>query len=184
MTAPYNTTLPTNFPSLPECQHAMADARVRTRSNGITVWVLQCLTCGNEVRALKKTSPEVLAQAQRTPFDDNLREQWDAQWRNAHQRRYEHYQEHLRSQQAALEAEREQQQAAWWENYATYLQSREWHARRKMVLDRANGLCEGCRARKATQVHHLTYEHVCNEFLWELVAICDSCHRRIHPDKW
>ena len=34
---------------------------------------------------------------------------------------------------------------------------------------------------KATQVHHLTYQHVFAEFAFELVAVCDECHARLHP---
>jgi len=32
----------------------------------------------------------------------------------------------------------------------------------------------------ATEVHHLTYQHVGHEFLFELVAICRECHTRWH----
>lgn len=48
------------------------------------------------------------------------------------------------------------------------------------MLTRDNYLCQGCRVRRATQVHHLTYDHVGNEFLFELVAICETCHTRLH----
>jgi hypothetical protein len=47
-------------------------------------------------------------------------------------------------------------------------------------MGRANNLCEGCGRRRAAQVHHLTYDHVFDEFLWELIAICDECHSRVH----
>lgn len=63
------------------------------------------------------------------------------------------------------------------ERYHMYLQ---WAERCALVLDRANGICEGCRQRKATQVHHLTYQHAGEEFLWELVAVCRECHERVH----
>lgn len=66
------------------------------------------------------------------------------------------------------------------EQYADYLRSREWAERREKVMQRARGLCEGCRVRPATEVHHLTYEHVTREFLFELVAICGDCHARLH----
>jgi 5-methylcytosine-specific restriction endonuclease McrA len=64
--------------------------------------------------------------------------------------------------------------------YRNYLASEEWELIRQSVMERANGFCEGCRARVATEIHHLTYEHVGFEFLWELVAICSPCHRRLH----
>lgn len=55
-----------------------------------------------------------------------------------------------------------------------------WARKRSLVLERANHTCEGCGIRRATQVHHLTYKHVYDEFLWELVATCDECHDRAH----
>lgn len=68
-------------------------------------------------------------------------------------------------------------------NHAAYLQSPEWRARRQRVMERAAGLCEGCRSRKATQVHHLTYKHWARELLFELVALCDDCHAICHEDR-
>jgi 5-methylcytosine-specific restriction endonuclease McrA len=64
--------------------------------------------------------------------------------------------------------------------YGDYLRSDHWQDTRRRVLQRANGFCEGCLQRHATQVHHLTYAHIGAEFLWELVAICDICHSRVH----
>jgi hypothetical protein len=71
--------------------------------------------------------------------------------------------------------------ADWWARYDAYLKSPEWHARRRLVLKRANGVCEGCGLRPAAQVHHLSYTHVFNEFLWELRAVCLACHQALHP---
>ncbi len=68
------------------------------------------------------------------------------------------------------------------EEYTKYLGSSEWKALRQKVFQRSNGICEGCADRKATQVHHLTYKHIFNEFLWELAAICDECHDRVHAE--
>lgn len=31
-------------------------------------------------------------------------------------------------------------------------------------------------------MHHLTYRHAKREFLFELVAVCQSCHSRLHED--
>lgn len=66
------------------------------------------------------------------------------------------------------------------EEYAEYLQSEDWWERRTLVVERANGRCEGCRKAEAVDVHHLSYEHVTAEFLFELVALCAACHERIH----
>src|SRR5262245_41996718 len=48
------------------------------------------------------------------------------------------------------------------------------------ALVRANGICEKCRKRPATEVHHLKYERVFNELPSDLVALCRQCHSEIH----
>ena len=69
----------------------------------------------------------------------------------------------------------------WWDRYDRYMQTPEWKERRQLVLKRANYVCEGCGKAKATEVHHLTYERLGKEMLFDLVAVCDECHRKIHP---
>jgi 5-methylcytosine-specific restriction endonuclease McrA len=67
--------------------------------------------------------------------------------------------------------------------YASYLQSNAWLDRRDKVLDRAKGLCEGCRERPAQEVHHLSYDNVGAELLYQLVALCKGCHGIAHAGK-
>src|SRR5262249_56361112 len=83
---------------------------------------------------------------------------------------------HIERLQEARAAEQEKRRA----EYQEYLLSDKWRQRRALVLDRADGLCERCRQAPATQVHHLTYEHIFGELLFELVAVCDDCHSRAH----
>jgi hypothetical protein len=71
----------------------------------------------------------------------------------------------------------------WRARYNAYLKTPEWHAVRKRILKRAGGVCEGCGEKVPTQVHHLSYAHVFHEFLFELVAVCDECHDRVHQDE-
>lgn len=79
--------------------------------------------------------------------------------------------------QRRVEAER------WRLIYEAHLNSDKWRDIRGRVMERAQGICEGCRRGRAAQVHHLTYLHLGDEFLWELVAVCLDCHKRAHPDK-
>lgn len=81
------------------------------------------------------------------------------------------------------EADRVAQNERWWTWYTEYLRSPEWRSVRARAIARAKGTCEGCAERPATQAHHLTYAHVGAEFLWELRAVCDPCHDRLHEDK-
>lgn len=67
--------------------------------------------------------------------------------------------------------------------YTTHLQSEKWARTRRLVLLRANHRCEKCGEATARQVHHLTYEHLGDEPLEDLVAVCIPCHQAIHnPD--
>lgn len=69
----------------------------------------------------------------------------------------------------------------WWDNYNNYIKnSPKWQNIRQKVLERDNGICQGCLINKANQVHHLTYKNVCNEFMFELISICEICHNRYH----
>lgn len=82
-----------------------------------------------------------------------------------------------------LERERVAHSKEWWAWYNEYLRSPAWRDRAALVKKRAGGICEGCGTRPAAQVHHVTYKHVGNEFLWELRAICNNCHERIHGEE-
>lgn len=64
--------------------------------------------------------------------------------------------------------------------YAAYLTSPDWRRRRELVFKRDSYKCQGCLTALAEVVHHRTYEHVGNELLYELVALCQSCHDRAH----
>lgn len=69
-----------------------------------------------------------------------------------------------------------------YQRYVAYLRTDDWGAIRRKVLKRAGGVCEGCGDAPPTQVHHLTYDHLFAEFLWELQAVCEPCHDRIHRE--
>jgi len=64
--------------------------------------------------------------------------------------------------------------------YLAHLQSPRWSGLRRQVFLRAGGICEGCGTRPITEVHHLSYAHVGEEFLFELVGLCATCHQRLH----
>src|SRR5690606_26359580 len=82
------------------------------------------------------------------------------------------------------EFQREVRKELWVEQardeYNRYMRTDEWRAKREKVLTRANGTCEGCGERVATEVHHLTYERLGAEMLFDLVAVCSDCHMTIH----
>jgi 5-methylcytosine-specific restriction endonuclease McrA len=79
--------------------------------------------------------------------------------------------------------ERQKADVQWWREYNAYLSSPEWKARRALVLQRAKGRCEGCGTASATDVHHVTYDRVYSEMLFDLLALCRPCHQILHPNK-
>lgn len=72
---------------------------------------------------------------------------------------------------------------AWWRKYDEYLRSDRWRfEKREPVLVRDGYLCQArlsCCTNEATQVHHTTYEHVFDEPLFDLIAVCRECHEEI-----
>jgi hypothetical protein len=149
------------------CQHVATGVVCIRASNGAPMYREQCFHCGlPRGQWIPKSKIQNVADIQEVSAD-KLAEY-----------------EHLRfSAWRSIQAKHAHDQLEGGDNeYAQYLQSDVWKQKRKRVLKRANGVCEGCGENPATQVHHLTYAHIQNEFLWELVAICDECHERVHPD--
>lgn len=72
------------------------------------------------------------------------------------------------------------QENSWFRAHNEYLTSDAWQRKRKLVFQRSGGRCEGCGVNAATQVHHLSYDHWQAEFLFELAAVCEECHNRLH----
>lgn len=160
-----------------ECQHPRTERRRRTQRNGVEVHVLQCLECGRAVRNVPKNTWDGAGQPR--AFDDALFETKRAVW---HARWLAHVEAQQQERTAAYQAEQDAKNREWWRWYNQYLTTAQWKAKRALVMERAGGICEGCRTRKAVQVHHLTYEHVGDELLFELVALCGACHQKIHPE--
>lgn len=64
--------------------------------------------------------------------------------------------------------------------YETYLKSEEWRQKTALVRKRDNNICQACLSAPAQAVHHLTYQNVTKEPLFELVSVCHACHSKIH----
>lgn len=70
--------------------------------------------------------------------------------------------------------------ADWHRRHEAHLRSPRWRELRVLVMRRSDDVCEGCGTRMADEVHHLSYDHLGDEFLFELVALCRTCHARWH----
>jgi 5-methylcytosine-specific restriction endonuclease McrA len=67
------------------------------------------------------------------------------------------------------------------DEYASYLETDGWHARRDAARRRAGDRCQLCNtAHGALEVHHRTYERVGAEQPMDLTALCADCHAKFH----
>ena len=150
------------------CRHPEASIsrpRRRVLRNGTVTFWRQCTICGAAIApAATRAVAMRWAKGHPADFDETLK------------------QIYAETRKADLAAARVARRKEWFSWYDQYLLSDEWRRLRALVFDRCGGLCEGCRSAPAEQVHHRSYEHAGNEFLFELVALCVDCHRRIHDD--
>jgi len=150
------------------CDCKVRRERFRVVRNGVEHWGEQCLTCGAWWSRSKSTFDSRPAE----PYDEQLPEAWlsaEADEAAAHRELSKE----------VLDLEREDRIAERKAKYDAYLKTEKWAWKRKAVLERDGYLCQACRTRRAVQVHHLTYEHLGDEPLFELVAVCVPCHERI-----
>lgn len=129
----------------------------------------QCQHCGRMIgSALGKSK---VNESDLVKFQPNLEATYDAKRKSEYN---DLIQRHIRIQKA--------QSGEFSKSYKVHLNSDKWRlVIRPKVLKRANGICEGCLERPATQVHHFTYDHLGDEFMFELAALCGPCHDRLHP---
>jgi 5-methylcytosine-specific restriction endonuclease McrA len=65
-------------------------------------------------------------------------------------------------------------------NYADYIKSPDWHARRIAAIRRAGGRCQLCGSTGPLQVHHNTYERLGKELSEDLCVLCVRHHKMFH----
>jgi hypothetical protein len=145
------------------CSHDF-EVRVRQVAGGQRQYLRQCVHCGE--RLWPPVPRATVNCAMVRPFDEG------AEGRRRDQRRAAY--ERLR------DAERTRERAEWFACHDRYLQTPQWQRLRVAVLERAHHWCEGCGQRRATIAHHLHYQRWQREMLFDLVAVCDECHRQIH----
>jgi 5-methylcytosine-specific restriction endonuclease McrA len=158
--------IPERLAEPPRCDCSRKELRRRRLASGAVIVGYQCLGCGRSVERIAKRDLD----ASRLPWwDEPLAQRWkarvDAYWRERSR---------------AFEQQREDEARRFWERYHRHMASEEWADLRRRVFARCKGLCEGCGERRAVQVHHLTYARLGDEMLFDLVAMCMTCHEKIH----
>ena len=151
-----------------KCEHTQKELRERLIKNGAIQWREQCLICGRSTsNALRRES------GRKIPA-------WDETLEAAYERKIEEQRSKLEGvfveQTLAIETGRDV-------SYNSYLASDDWKQKRSIVLERDKYLCQGCLKEPATEVHHLNYDDVPNELMFDLVSLCRSCHERVHRRK-
>ena len=145
-----------------ECSHVWA-VRYQKCLDGRIVYRNQCTKCGRKESAVAKSQLTQEQMVNALLIDDEAAETY---WRTLRE-----------AQEKRVSNEKAKHNNDWWLWYQAYLQSSVWLEKRQLVLARAQGVCEACRRALATEVHHLTYQHVGQEPLFNLVAVCQSCHQ-------
>jgi 5-methylcytosine-specific restriction endonuclease McrA len=156
-----------------ECTHPNQEHAIWTLSNKAQQIVMQCKDCGESTSSAisrSKFTPEEIAAM--PPRNIELRDRLRKEAEDARIRESGLLAERVDFNKEADRIERTTE-------YHAYLRSPEWWQRRTAVMRRENNTCQGCGCR-AMEVHHTTYKHLFNEFLFELMAVCRSCHARIH----
>lgn len=143
----------------------------RPLSNGVIHFYVQCRDCGDGIRSIKSV---VAKSAERHGC---VIRDWDQALADRHR---EKLNRHWSEKNALVQVESRRDREEWWAKYRAYLESPDWKRRRQKVLKRDQYTCQGCLTNPAVLVHHLTYEHMGNEFAFELVSMCDACHNRFH----
>ena len=147
------------------CDHVTTQVRFYVSASNATRYGFQCVNCGKWKECKRAIlSTEQIASAELR--DDDLSTAVRRQYCKA---------------QALASMQRARDHAdAWWENYRTYLGTDEWQEKRRQVLTRDKSICQMCYASRAVQVHHLSYKHLGDEPLTDLVSVCIRCHSQIH----
>lgn len=161
-----------------ECSHVSKKLTKYTATNKVLTFRTQCLRCGHTIEKIKKSDLPIHISVEDLPdFDEDLRHSLSKRACKIREGLNKIAEEKYN---ANVEEEFSNLKKSRIEKYQQYLESSNWGVLRSKVFTRCNRVCEGCLCRPATEVHHLTYDHICDEYLWELVGICGECHRKIH----
>jgi hypothetical protein len=139
----------------------------KKKSNGQFMYVYQCFDCGDYNRSHEKKPLNDVPLFNEELFEANK------------QLRHEQFEAERKKIEDEWRKKQDEKNAEWWEWYSEYLQTEEWIEKRNKVFERDSYTCQSCLSCHADQVHHLTYKHVGNEPLFDLVSVCFKCHDRI-----
>jgi hypothetical protein len=142
------------------------------RSDGKPTKRNYCKNCHHVSALVKMTNPNEWIKLQIL-----TRDQANDLQRERNERVSKFYRYLMDKKQKAFEDQKEEQRRYYND---VYLKSMEWKDKAKRVLNRDKYICQACLINPANEVHHLTYDRIYKEPLFDLVSVCSNCHRSIH----
>jgi hypothetical protein len=148
------------------CKHGFKKTSRFICSNGAVKICNQCETCGKRVGDfIKKNSFSKGTTFDHLPvFNVEFRDEMAKKCGDMVREEYK--------------KKRADEESDWWDWYNGYLQTSKWKTKRRFVLSR-DPLCQACLTHPSTEAHHLTYKHVGEEPLFDLIGVCKACHKKI-----
>ena len=138
MPAPEYHVFKEEFDRLQRCAHTEKELRVRHDRSGRAQLAMQCLICGRRVGDFLSRSVLNGRSLSEIPQWDGALEDYTRQGVDEKRKR-------------AWDEIKATSIAKRMKDYDDYLLSDAWAAKRQTVIERAGGVCEGCRQRKASQ---------------------------------
>lgn len=102
-------------------------------------------------------------------FDEKLRADW---WENKDLRRKEVAESFAQEANQRLSDRKK--------FYHEYLKSDAWKDKRRLVIHKQGDICQGCLNAAIDDIHHLSYDNLGDELLFQLVGLCRNCHKKTH----
>ena len=152
------------------CQHEKTELRFMEHCKQYRHQCLQCHQSSGDAIAKYKINPDQLPNIK--PFDIIAR---DGYWKSLANKRKQTADE--------IAKEAEEKLIARKSFYNEYLKSDAWREKRRLVIERQKNICSGCSIAPVQEVHHLSYDNIGDELLWQLQGVCRSCHEKAHNIK-
>ena len=144
------------------CPHQNRRQCYQARDDGSWWTAAQCRDCGKKLSSLMRMKNSFVPNDQMEELDD------EAEKRNSTLHNI------------AWDSFRAKESLEGRLRHARAIDSPHWQVMKMRCWQRCRGVCEGCGGATATQLHHLTYDHLGGEFMFELAYLCNECHKRIH----
>ena len=165
------------------CEHKYSNLTKRKIKGGSFQYIMQCATCGYPASQAISKSKAIESNGGIEPdlFDNEHYESYQEAKKDHWDELHSDYQD-KKSQLEKIFGiqDLKQDQEKFFAVYNKHLKTDKWKNTREKVLKRASYICEGCLDSKAVEVHHLSYANVGDELLFQLVALCESCHEKCH----